>query len=183
MKSRMRLEVFLRIIQTCSRSSRVQRLSERNLGAPYLRQMQVDKQNARRDRDYWEDMDRKQSDVDDRSLSMVLVTFLTNAKSASKVTDLLGKHEDLVDDFNEFLERCENIDGFLAGVINRKSLSIDGHISRTAPVEIKDEELRHDIEGAKERERCREKYWAKSIQELDLSDCQRLHSKLPAFTR
>ena len=26
-----------------------------------------------------------------------------------QVTDLLGKHSDLMDEFNDFLERCENI--------------------------------------------------------------------------
>ncbi|KAI4366653.1 hypothetical protein MLD38_022501 [Melastoma candidum] len=242
----------------------VHRLNDRNLAAPNLRQMQIDKQSAQRDRIIGqsdpdrldieddkasvkvhkkhferEDMDRKNFDVDDRESEQGAGHFSDKRKSARKVehsrtnsnfnangekdglkhvysqgflfcekvkerlcssddyqtflkclhiysngiikrkdlqslvTDLLGKHEDLVGDFNEFLERCENIDGFLAGVINRKSLSIDGHVSRTVPVDIKAEELRHDIEGAKERERCREKYWAKSIQELDLTDCQR----------
>ncbi|KAJ7974484.1 Paired amphipathic helix SIN3-like protein [Quillaja saponaria] len=41
------------------------------------------------------------------------------------VTDLLGKYPDLMSEFNDFLERCENIDGFLAGVMSKKSLSSD----------------------------------------------------------
>lgn len=30
-------------------------------------------------------------------------------KFSFQVTDLLGKYPDLMDEFNEFLERCENI--------------------------------------------------------------------------
>ncbi|TYH99630.1 hypothetical protein ES332_A11G079500v1 [Gossypium tomentosum] len=89
------------------------------------------------------------------------------------VTDLLGKHPDLMNEFNQFLERCENTDGLLAGVISKKSLSGDGHASRPWKLEEKDREQKRELEGAKERERCREKYMAKSIQELDLSTCQR----------
>lgn len=89
------------------------------------------------------------------------------------VTDLLGKYPDLMEEFNEFLERCENIDGFLAGVMSRKSLNSDGQLSRSVKVEEKDKEQKREMEGAKEKERYREKYWAKSIQELDLSNCER----------
>ncbi|XP_004302380.1 PREDICTED: paired amphipathic helix protein Sin3-like 2 isoform X2 [Fragaria vesca subsp. vesca] len=87
------------------------------------------------------------------------------------VTDLL-KHPDLMEEFNEFLERCENIDGFLAGVV-RKSVGSDGHLSRSVKLEDKDKEPKREMEGVKEKERYREKYWAKSIQELDLSNCER----------
>ncbi|KAH1100178.1 hypothetical protein GLYMA_13G067800v4 [Glycine max] len=89
------------------------------------------------------------------------------------VTDLLGKHSDLMDEFNDFLERCENIDGFLAGVMSKKSLSTDAHLSRSSKLEDKDKEHKRDMDGAKEKERYREKYMGKSIQELDLSDCKR----------
>lgn len=89
------------------------------------------------------------------------------------VTDLLGKHSDLMDEFNDFLERCENIDGFLAGVMSKKSLSTDAHLSRSSKLEDKDREHKRDIDGAKEKERYKEKYMGKSIQELDLSDCKR----------
>ncbi|KAG4395714.1 hypothetical protein GLYMA_19G016300v4 [Glycine max] len=89
------------------------------------------------------------------------------------VTDLLGKHSDLMDEFNDFLERCENIDGFLAGVMSKKSLSTDAHLSRSSKLEEKDKEHKRDLDGAKEKERYREKYMGKSIQELDLSDCKR----------
>ncbi|KAF7802898.1 paired amphipathic helix protein Sin3-like 2 isoform X1 [Senna tora] len=86
------------------------------------------------------------------------------------VTDLLGKYPDLMDEFNEFLERCENIDGFLAGVISKKSLCSDGHSSRTSKLEDKDKD-QNQLKD-KDKERHREKYFGKSIQELDLSNCQ-----------
>ncbi|XWS30312.1 hypothetical protein CRYUN_Cryun24cG0106200 [Craigia yunnanensis] len=89
------------------------------------------------------------------------------------VTDLLGKYPDLMNEFNQFLERCENTDGLLAGVISKKSLNGDGHASRPLKLEEKDREQKREMEGAKEKERYREKYMAKSIQELDLSNCQR----------
>ncbi|CAL0317223.1 unnamed protein product [Lupinus luteus] len=89
------------------------------------------------------------------------------------VTDLLGKHSDLMDEFNDFLERCENIDGFLAGVMSKKSLSTDAHASRSSKLEDKDKEKKRDMDGGKEKERYKDnKYMDKSIQELDLNDCE-----------
>ncbi|WJX65521.1 hypothetical protein P8452_50176 [Trifolium repens] len=87
------------------------------------------------------------------------------------VTDLLGKHSDLMSEFNDFLERCENIDGFLAGVMSKKPLATEGHSSRSTKLEEK--EHKREMDGAKEKERYKEKYMGKSIQELDLSDCKR----------
>ncbi|KAK4771759.1 hypothetical protein SAY86_013534 [Trapa natans] len=82
------------------------------------------------------------------------------------VTDLLGKRADLTNEFNEFLERCENIDGFLAGVMNKKSFSNNSHLHKSSKVDRK-----HESEGKKDM--IRSDYLLKSIQELDLSDCQR----------
>ncbi|KAK9038348.1 hypothetical protein V6N11_023224 [Hibiscus sabdariffa] len=89
------------------------------------------------------------------------------------VTDLLGKHPDLMIEFNQFLERCENTDGLLAGVISKKSLSGDAHASRPFKLEEKDREHKREPEEAKEKEKSRGEYMEKSIQELDLSNCQR----------
>ncbi|KAI9153728.1 hypothetical protein LWI28_015603 [Acer negundo] len=89
------------------------------------------------------------------------------------VTDLLGKYPDLMDEFNHFFDRCESIDGFLAGVMSKKSLCSYGNVSRSVKVEDKDREQRREMEVAKEKDRYRDKYYAKSIQELDLSNCQR----------
>ena len=40
-------------------------------------------------------------------------------------------------------------------------------------LEEKDREQKRDMDGAKDKDRFKEKYMGKSIQELDLSDCQR----------
>ncbi|CAN1322237.1 Paired amphipathic helix protein Sin3-like 2, partial [Linum perenne] len=90
------------------------------------------------------------------------------------VTDLLGRYPDLMEEFNDFLQRCENIDGFLAGVMSKKSLLGDGHAARSLKVEARDKEPKQcELDLAKEKEKCKEKYMEKSIQELDLSNCQR----------
>ncbi|XP_061355400.1 serine/threonine-protein kinase PEPKR2-like [Gastrolobium bilobum] len=62
------------------------------------------------------------------------------------VTDLLGKHLDLMVEFNDFLECLENIDGFLAGVMSKKSL-------RSSKLEDKDKdkEQKHSAGSYKSR--------------------------------
>ncbi|VYS66870.1 unnamed protein product [Arabidopsis thaliana] len=91
------------------------------------------------------------------------------------VSDVLGKFPDLMDEFNQFFERCESIDGFqhLAGVMSKKSLGSEENLSRSVKGEEKDREHKRDVEAAKEKERSKDKYMGKSIQELDLSDCER----------
>ncbi|GER29438.1 ABC transporter B family member [Striga asiatica] len=84
------------------------------------------------------------------------------------VTDLLGKYPDLMEGFNEFLERY----GFLAGVMGKKTLWNEGNSSKASRIDEKEREQKRDLEGGKERDRCNLKYWGKSIQELDLSNCQ-----------
>ena len=53
-----------------------------------------------------------------------------------------------------------------------ESLCGDGQLSRTLKLEDKDKDHKREMNGAKDKERHREKYWGKSIQELDLSNCQ-----------
>ena len=53
-----------------------------------------------------------------------------------------------------------------------ESLGADGQLSRTLKLEDKDKEQKRETNGSKDKERYREKYWGKSIQELDLSNCQ-----------
>jgi paired amphipathic helix protein Sin3a len=125
------------------------------------------------------------------------------------VSDVLGKFPDLMDEFNQFFERCESIDGFqhLAGVMSKsrqqspsflsmsilfsffsyvigieitlpgtlaaESLGSEENLSRSVKGEEKDREHKRDVEAAKEKERSKDKYMGKSIQELDLSDCER----------
>ncbi|GAB2299874.1 hypothetical protein Dimus_033925 [Dionaea muscipula] len=108
-----------------------------------------------------------------KCLHIYSTEIITRSELQSLVSDLLGKYPDLMEGFTEFLERCENIDGFLAGVMSRKSLWNDGHLPRSMKMDEKDKELKRDFEGGKEKDRNKEKYMAKSIQELDLSNCQR----------
>lgn len=61
----------------------------------------------------------------------------------------------------------------MALYLDAESISSDGHSTRPVRVEDKEKEQKRDVEGSKEKERCREKYMGKSIQELDLSDCKR----------
>ncbi|KAJ8775063.1 hypothetical protein K2173_020067 [Erythroxylum novogranatense] len=89
------------------------------------------------------------------------------------VTDLIGKYPDLMEELTDFLDRCEHDDGFLAGFMSKKSLGSGGLVSRSLRMEDKDKEHKHEFDGSREKERYREKYMAKSIQELDLSDCAR----------
>ncbi|XP_071731094.1 paired amphipathic helix protein Sin3-like 2 isoform X2 [Rutidosis leptorrhynchoides] len=100
-----------------------------------------------------------------KCLHIYSTEIITRKELRSLVSDLLGKHPDLMEGFSAFLERCENIDGFLAGVMDKKSLWNEGHVS-------KEREHRRETDAAKDV-KFKEKYWAKSIQELDLSDCQR----------
>ncbi|XP_010463539.1 PREDICTED: paired amphipathic helix protein Sin3-like 1 isoform X2 [Camelina sativa] len=90
------------------------------------------------------------------------------------VSDLLGKFPDLMDEFNQFFERCESIDGFqhLAGVMSKKSFSSEEQLSRPMKVEEKDRDHKPDLEAVKETEQYKDEYMGKSIQELDLSDCE-----------
>ncbi|XP_076894723.1 paired amphipathic helix protein Sin3-like 2 [Bidens hawaiensis] len=109
-----------------------------------------------------------------KCLHIFSTEIITRKELQSLVSDLLGKHPDLMEGFSTFLERCENIDGFLAGVMDKKSLWGDGHVSKSTRAEEKEREhSRRENDAAKERDKYKEKYWAKSIQELDLSDCQR----------
>lgn len=54
-----------------------------------------------------------------------------------------------------------------------ESLSSDEHLSKPMKAEEKERDDKRDLEAAKEKERSKEKYMEKSIQELDLSECER----------
>lgn len=54
-----------------------------------------------------------------------------------------------------------------------ESISNDVQLTRPLKGEEKDKEHKREAEGSKEKEKSREKYLAKSIQELDLSSCRR----------
>ncbi|KAI3783045.1 hypothetical protein L2E82_13107 [Cichorium intybus] len=55
--------------------------------------------------------------------------------------------------------------GFLASVMDKKSLWSEGHASKSNRTDEKERE-----QNAAKEDKYKEKYWAKSIQELDLSD-------------
>ncbi|KAJ9564361.1 hypothetical protein OSB04_000327 [Centaurea solstitialis] len=107
-----------------------------------------------------------------KCLHIYSTEIITRKELQSLVSDLLGKYPDLMEGFSAFLERCENIDGFLAGVMDKKAFGNEGHVSKSTRTEEKEREHRREIDAAKE-DMYKEKYWGKSIQELDLSNCQR----------
>ncbi|CAA2967038.1 paired amphipathic helix Sin3-like 2 isoform X2 [Olea europaea subsp. europaea] len=108
-----------------------------------------------------------------KCLHIYSTEIITRKELQSLVADLLGKYPDLMEGFNEFLERCERIDGFLAGVMGKtESLRNEGHSSKALKIEDKDKEQKHEVDGIKEKDRYNLKYWGKSVQELDLSNCE-----------
>ncbi|XP_047314701.1 paired amphipathic helix protein Sin3-like 2 isoform X2 [Impatiens glandulifera] len=108
-----------------------------------------------------------------KCLHIYSTEIITRKELQSLVSDLLGKYPDLMDGFNEFLQRCENIDGFLSDVMNKKSLWNDGNSAKPVKIEDKEKEQKRELMEQKEKERHKEKYLGKSIQELDLTNCQR----------
>ncbi|MFS7955943.1 putative transcription regulator Others family [Helianthus anomalus] len=105
-----------------------------------------------------------------KCLHIYSTEIITRKELQSLVADLLGKHTDLMEGFGAFLERCENIDGFLAGVMDKRAL---WNVSKSTRTDEKERENRRENDANKEKDRFKEKYWGKSIQELDLSNCQR----------
>ncbi|KAK6922109.1 Paired amphipathic helix [Dillenia turbinata] len=123
--------------------------------------------------------------------------IITRSDLQALIRDILGTYPDLMDGFNEFLARCERADGFLAGVMSKKSFWSEGQLPRSVKVEDRDrgDRERHDKDKDREhefRERDRsgsfgnkdgsghkilysskDKYLGKPIQELDLSNCER----------
>ncbi|GFY88375.1 SIN3-like 3 [Actinidia rufa] len=129
--------------------------------------------------------------------------IISRVQLQNLVKDVLGRYPDLVEGFNEFLARCEKIDGFLAvaGVMSKRSLWNEGNISKTLKVEDRDrnrDRERDDKDKDRDRETrerdrpdkgvafgskdaashkmslfsSKDKYMAKPIQELDLSNCE-----------
>ncbi|XP_047053944.1 paired amphipathic helix protein Sin3-like 4 [Lolium rigidum] len=111
--------------------------------------------------------------------------IITRSELKNLVSDILQHYPDLMDGFNEFLDHCENIDGFLAGVFSKKQ---PGRLVKTEDKERdkehEREERNRDRDREREKERLKEgasqkpsvtkdKYLSKPISELDLSNCQR----------
>ncbi|KAK1383711.1 paired amphipathic helix protein Sin3-like 2 [Heracleum sosnowskyi] len=108
-----------------------------------------------------------------KCLHIYSTDIITRSELQGLVADLIGKDTYLMEGFKDFLELCEGTDGFLAGVMSKKHFWTEGFASRTLKVEDKERDPRRDIDLIKERDRVKEKYWGKSIQELDLTSCQR----------
>ncbi|CAM8944784.1 unnamed protein product [Rhodiola kirilowii] len=90
-----------------------------------------------------------------RCLNMYSTEIVSRTELQTLMADVLGKYPDLVEGFNDFLEHCENLD------------------SKSVKAEEREKAHKREMETARETDRYKEKYLAKSIQELDLSDCQR----------
>ncbi|XP_028775290.1 paired amphipathic helix protein Sin3-like 2 [Neltuma alba] len=88
------------------------------------------------------------------------------------VVTSLGKYPDLMDEFDDVVDQCENIDGFLANAISKKSSGSDGQLFRSSKLEDKDRDQKREVHMPKEREENHEKYMGMSIHELDPSDCE-----------
>ncbi|KAK9090560.1 hypothetical protein Sjap_023737 [Stephania japonica] len=119
--------------------------------------------------------------------------IITRTELQALVGGLLGGYPDLLDGFNEFVIRCEKIDGFLSSVTDKKAIWRDGNLPRLVKAEDRNKEREHDWDerdtdqdwgkervdkgasqgGHKIPFPNREKYMLKPISELDLSNCQR----------
>ncbi|XP_010683342.2 paired amphipathic helix protein Sin3-like 3 isoform X2 [Beta vulgaris subsp. vulgaris] len=129
--------------------------------------------------------------------------IITRQELQALVRDILGKYQDLMDGFDEFLTRCEKIDGFLGSVMSKKSLWPESLWSEGPSKSVKAEDRERGEIGREDRDRDREsrerdrtdrsgiygnkevanlrmssnsnkdKYIGKPIQELDLSNCER----------
>ncbi|KAM7269592.1 hypothetical protein ACFE04_025089 [Oxalis oulophora] len=138
-----------------------------------------------------------------RCLNLYTKEILTRSELQSLVSDLLGRYPELMDGFGQFLIQSEKNEGFLAGVVSKKSLWNDGHLPRSVKIEDRDRDRdRERDDGIKTRDRdnlerdrleksvaynnnkdvgshrmslysSKDKYWAKPINELDLSNCER----------
>ncbi|CAI8608395.1 unnamed protein product [Vicia faba] len=114
--------------------------------------------------------------------------IITRQELLALVGDLLGKYADIMEGFDEFVTQCEQNEGFLAGVMNKR------HGQKPMKVEDKDRDRDRD-DGVKERDRelrerdkstgiankdvsipkvslSKDKYVGKPINELDLSNCE-----------
>uniref|UniRef100_A0A7N0RFU1 Histone deacetylase interacting domain-containing protein n=1 Tax=Kalanchoe fedtschenkoi TaxID=63787 RepID=A0A7N0RFU1_KALFE len=108
-----------------------------------------------------------------RLLNIYSSNIVTAEELQGLVTKSLGEHPDLVDGFYEIVEHCENIDGFISSLMNNDSVGIDHDVLRSSKSEIRDKEKMEEMPLPRVKDRHREDYLAKSIQELDLSNCQR----------
>ncbi|KAJ8546293.1 hypothetical protein K7X08_018876 [Anisodus acutangulus] len=65
-------------------------------------------------------------------------TYSQGFTFCEKVADVLGKYPDLMEGFNEFIERYERVVGFLVGVMSQRK-SDEGHTSKLVKEEEKED--------------------------------------------
>ncbi|XP_026443607.1 paired amphipathic helix protein Sin3-like 4 isoform X1 [Papaver somniferum] len=130
-----------------------------------------------------------------KCLSIYSNEIISRDELKNLIGDLLGYFPDLMSGFNEFLEQCERKgDGYLTGFMSKKSLWNE-NLPRHPKIENRDkvrDREREERDREREKERVDrnlsaaghkvttpnrdsrgEKYMAKPISELDLSNCQR----------
>ncbi|KAL0350955.1 UNVERIFIED_CONTAM: Paired amphipathic helix protein Sin3-like 1 [Sesamum radiatum] len=75
-----------------------------------------------------------------KCLHIYSTEIITRKELQSLVADLLGKYPDLMEGFNEFLERY----GFLAGVMGKKTLWNEGNSSKALRIDDKEKEQKRE---------------------------------------
>lgn len=137
-----------------------------------------------------------------RCLHLYTKEIITRSELQALVSDLLGRYPDDMEAFNEFLAYCEKHDGLLAEFVSKKFLWNEGHLPKSVKIEDRDRDRdRERVDGVKDRDRenrerdrldknvafgnkdvgnhkmsifpSKDKYLAKPINELDLSNCER----------
>ncbi|GAU46092.1 hypothetical protein TSUD_135240 [Trifolium subterraneum] len=159
--------------------------SLKSMCSPVLAFLEKVKEKLRNPEDYQEFL---------KCLHIYSREIITRQELLALVGDLLGKYADIMEGFDDFVTQCEKNEGFLAGVMNKKSLWNEGHGPKPVKVEDKDRDRDRD-DGVKERERelrerdkstgiankdvsipkvslSKDKYVGKPINELDLSNCE-----------
>lgn len=150
---------------------------------------------------YCERVKERLQDMGDRKqffkcLNIYSRDVFTRSQLQSRVSSLLQKHPDLMDGFDEFISHCERTDGYLAAILRKTySLWSDEPIPKSEKVEDRDKDRdcewedrntvretreRHDravtygnrdVQGRMPLCPSKDKYAAKPIHELDLSNC------------
>lgn len=93
-----------------------------------------------------------------KCLNIFSQEIISRGELQSLVGDILGKHADLMEGFNEFLTHCENVEGYLAGVFSGRKLGDFGEEPLVKAVKVeKEKERDRDRDREKDRERERDR--------------------------
>ncbi|KAL1828774.1 paired amphipathic helix protein Sin3-like 3 isoform X2 [Daucus carota subsp. sativus] len=119
--------------------------------------------------------------------------IITRSELDSLVGNIIGRYSDLMEGFNEIINRADKIGGFLAGILSKRFLWSDGHLPRSGKMDDRDRDDDNMDRESKERDgldkgvgsgnkdvsgnrislySSKDKFLAKPIQELDLSNCE-----------